>query len=75
MKSIVVFSKNNCVWCDRLKELLKAKRIGYTELNIDEDETAMNLAIAFKFQTMPQVISDREFLGGYQETARLLDGE
>ena len=63
--SLIVFSKDNCVWCDRLKEYLKDE--SYYEFNIDQDETAAILAGAFGFKTMPQVFKDRVWIGGYTE--------
>jgi glutaredoxin len=68
MKKVVVFSKNNCPWCVKVKKLLNSFGVKFVELNIEENDTAADLAIAWQFKTMPQVIADDKFIGGYEAT-------
>jgi glutaredoxin len=35
-KNITVFTSNTCAYCGMVKKYLKAKNVGYEEVNIDE---------------------------------------
>lgn len=62
-----VFTKNDCVWCDRLKLALRSWGIPYLERNISENESALDDAIAMQFKTMPQLFIDGKLIGGHQD--------
>jgi glutaredoxin len=68
MQQVIVFSKNLCHWCDDLKLFLRANNISFLELNIDDNETAGEIAISQQFKTMPQVLADGRFIGGHDAT-------
>ena len=36
---ITIYSKDNCTWCDRAKELMNTKNEPYTEVKIGRDMT------------------------------------
>jgi glutaredoxin len=38
---VVLYTKNSCTDCDKAREFLKAKRINFTEYNIDNDKQAL----------------------------------
>jgi glutaredoxin 3 len=70
----IVWSKNNCPYCEQAKSLLKLKGIQYEERNINtSDWTKEQLLLAVPTaRSVPQIFLDDEYVGGYQElVARL----
>lgn len=76
-KMLVVYSKNNCPFCDKAKYLLKTKNIDFTEVKIDEDPEAREWLMAQGHRTAPQIYYGTELFveGGYQGLAKLSDEE
>jgi glutaredoxin len=66
MQTALIYTKNDCVWCTKVKTLLESKGLLYVVRNIDEDEAALMDAATFK--TMPQVFIDGIHIGGYEAT-------
>jgi glutaredoxin-like protein NrdH len=38
--AVVIFTKNECRWCDMTKKLLDREHVNYTAVNVEEDATA-----------------------------------
>ncbi len=68
IKNVVIFTKNNCEWCVRVKKVLESIGVTFEERNIDEDYEALMGARARKFKTMPQVMIDQAWIGGCEDT-------
>jgi glutaredoxin len=68
MQRVIVLSSNSCVWCEKIKEFLTQHDIEYLELNIDNNETAAEIATSQQFIKMPQVLADGCFIGGHDAT-------
>jgi glutaredoxin len=67
MKAIV-WSKNQCPYCDQAKALLKMKGIEFEERNVSKDWTKEQLLEAVPTaRTVPQIILDGELIGGFTE--------
>jgi glutaredoxin 3 len=67
MKAIV-WSKNQCPYCDQAKALLKMKGIEFEERNINKDYTREALLEAVpNARTVPQIFLDGELIGGFTE--------
>lgn len=67
MKAIV-WSKNQCPYCDQAKALLKMKGIEFEERNINKDYTKEQLLEAVPTaRTVPQIFLDEELVGGFNE--------
>lgn len=73
-----IYGRNNCVWCDRAKELLDSRGLKYTFWNIEEDSKALS---EFKFlfkgaKTVPQILTgaydEVNVIGGYTELVEWL---
>ena len=62
-----IYTKDNCGWCVKAKELLKEKDISYKEYNIDESTKHKMVLKALKLKTVPQIWNDDLHLGGYQQ--------
>lgn len=72
MKAIV-WSKNNCPYCDQAKNLLKMKGIEYEERNINNGYDREDLmAVVPGARTLPQVFLDDELVGGFNELRKRL---
>lgn len=72
---LTVYSKDNCPFCDRAKNLLKLKGIQFEEVRIDLNEEAREFIISEGHRTVPQIYRNGELFvsGGYNGLARLND--
>ena len=66
---IIIYSKNNCVFCTKAKHLVKTRGLEYTEKKMEEFDSpqAMLEDIGKQVRTMPQIIIDDKHIGGYNE--------
>jgi glutaredoxin len=66
----VIWSKNNCVLCDRAKALLDSKKISYEERNIEDKFSPWTSEDFFKAvpnaRTFPQIFIDFKYIGGHE---------
>ena len=67
--TIVVYSKNNCVFCNKAKHLVKSLGLDYTEKKMEEFDSpqAMLEDIGKQVRTMPQIKIDGKLVGGYNQ--------
>ena len=70
-----VYTGPSCSWCDRVKALLKDNDYEIEEIMVnstilEELQTKYNKVI----RTVPQVIIDDIFIGGYHEVEVLMKG-
>jgi glutaredoxin 3 len=69
MKDVVVYTTDPCSFCVRVKQLLKARDIEYTEVNLARDPAGRaELVQLTGMMSFPQVVIRGEVLGGFQET-------
>jgi len=72
MKAIV-WSKNQCPYCDQAKALLKMKGIEYEERNINNGWDKEDLLAAVpNARTVPQIFLGEEYVGGFTELKKKL---
>lgn len=66
---IIVYSKNNCTYCNKAKTLLKNLGLTYEEKKYEDFESVDALLedIGKKVRTMPQIKIDDELIGGYNQ--------
>ena len=66
---IIVYSKNNCVYCNKAKTLLKNLGLSFEEKKMEEFESvdAMLEDIGKKVRTMPQIKIEGKLIGGYNQ--------
>ena len=70
-----VYSTSTCTWCDRVIKDLSEKGIVVEKIDISGDKKLfkqMSVDIGKKVSTVPQVIIDEEYIGGYTETERFI---
>lgn len=72
MKAIV-WSKNQCPYCDQAKNLLKMKGIEFEERNINNGWDREDLLAAVPgARTVPQIFLEGELVGGFTELRKKL---
>jgi len=66
---ITIYSKNNCVFCNKAKHLVKSLGYEYTEKKMEEFDSpqAMLEDIGKQVRTMPQIKIDGKLVGGYNQ--------
>lgn len=72
---LTVYSKDNCPFCDRAKNLLRLKGINFEEVRIDLDAQAKEFIVSEGHRTVPQVYQAGKLFvtGGYNGLAKLTD--
>tara|TARA_B100000683_G_scaffold116366_1_gene114386 strand:- start:787 stop:1062 length:276 start_codon:yes stop_codon:yes gene_type:complete len=67
---IQIYSKPNCPFCVKAKDLVKKLGFEYTEKMFGKDFTTpeqLYEAVGKQVRTMPQIIIDDKHIGGYNE--------
>ena len=66
---IIIYSKNNCVFCNKAKHMVKSLGYKYTELKMEEFDSpiAMIEHIGKQVRTMPQIKIGGKLIGGYNQ--------
>ena len=69
MMEIIIYSKNNCPFCNKAKHLVKTLGYEYTEKKMEEFSSpqAMLEDIGKPVRTMPQIKIDDKLVGGYNQ--------
>ena len=79
---IVIYSKPNCPWCVKAKELMKNLRMEYTEKILDVDYTRDELRELVNGSapvsmtpplTVPQIFVYNKRVGGYEDFVEYCD--
>lgn len=69
MSGITIYTTEPCSFCARVKGLLKAHGLKFSEVNLSKDPAGrMELVQRTGMMSFPQVLVDGELLGGYAET-------
>ena len=66
---IVIYSKQNCTFCNKAKHLVKTLGYEYTEKKMEEFDSpqAMLEDIGKQLRTMTQIKIDDQLVGGYNQ--------
>jgi glutaredoxin 3 len=71
---ITVYTTEPCSFCARVKGLLKARGLEFSEVNLSKDPAGrVELASRTGMMTFPQVLIGEELLGGYSETLNAVE--
>ena len=69
-----IYTKNNCSYCVKAKELLTANNLKYLEKNIEAIEYRSELLSKYpEAKTVPQIFLDNICIGGYENLYLLLN--
>jgi glutaredoxin 3 len=66
--NVEIYSKSNCLYCDKAKNYFTQNNISFVEHNVETPEvfdTLMNRNP--NARTMPQIFIDNELIGGYTD--------
>jgi glutaredoxin 3 len=68
MSEIVVYTTEPCSFCRRVKSILSAHGLEFSEVNLAKDPAGrVELARTTGMMTFPQVVVAGELLGGFKE--------
>jgi len=72
---VLIYTKDDCIWCDRAKILLDSKKISYNEIDLSDDSERLKFyeKIGDNVKTVPQVFIDDNRIGGFQDLKVFLD--
>ncbi len=71
-----VFSTSKCLWCNRVARMLEESEIEVTKVDVAESVENFDKMQDYAGQdvrSVPQVVIDDKFIGGYTETERFLN--
>jgi glutaredoxin len=73
ISELVIFTRENCQYCRKLKVILDAFAIKYSQYKLDVDYTRDEFYSKFgEGSTFPRVLLDGHLLGGCNETIEYL---
>lgn len=76
MSKAVIYTKTTCPWCVKAKQLLAEKGVEVKEYVLGVDPEAATKALVEaavggrEVQTVPQIMLDGQYIGGYTDLAR-----
>jgi glutaredoxin 3 len=74
MKDVVIYSTDPCSFCARVKGILSAHGVDFSEVNLTKDpDGRVELVQRTGMMTFPQVTVDGELLGGFAEVQEAAD--
>ena len=71
-----MYSTSRCSWCDRVAKMLEENEVIVEKIDVSGDKTLMKemqKAAGKKVTSVPQVIIDGNFIGGYTEVERFIN--
>jgi glutaredoxin 3 len=72
MPKVTVYTKSNCPYCIRAKDLLSRKGVKFEEIYLDDrPEEYATLKQKTGLMTVPQIFIGEELVGGYTDLAGL----
>lgn len=70
----VVYSKDQCIFCDKAVTLLKLKSKEFVQYKLGKDFDRDTILEMFPdARSFPIITVNKEFIGGYNELEKLLD--
>lgn len=70
--AIVMYSKKDCSFCDKARELLRQQGKFFIEYKLDRDFSRETLKALFPTaKTFPVITIDSRYIGGYTELSKL----
>ncbi len=74
LKNVEIYSKSNCVFCDKAKNYFAQNNITYEEFNVEIPEIFDDLMKRNpNARTMPQIFIDNTLIGGYTDLIEWLE--
>lgn len=76
MSKYIIYSRDNCPWCVKAKELLESKGLPYEELKlgIDYDKEQLRSKLGgIDRLTVPQIFHEGNYIGNYEGLRSLIE--
>ena len=74
LKNVEIYSKSNCVFCDKAKNYFTQNNITFEEFNVEIPEVFDDLIKRNpNARTMPQIFIDNTLIGGYTDLIEWLE--
>ena len=76
MRNVEIYTRDNCVWCVRAKELFALHQINYKEYKLNVDYTKDELIDIIKRSvnvTVPQILVNGHLVGGYDNLVQYME--
>jgi glutaredoxin 3 len=68
MAKVIIYTKETCPYCDRAKQLLNHKKVGFTEIRVDLDNEKRDEMVRLSGRkTVPQIFIDNKPIGGFDD--------
>ena len=66
---IKIYTKDNCIWCDRAKNLLNSVDLTYTEKDLSNDNERQKFykEVGKGVSTVPQIYIEEKRIGGFPQ--------
>jgi glutaredoxin 3 len=72
MTKVIMYTKDNCPYCDWAKQLLDSKKIQYTQIAVDKDPAKLQeMMTASGRRTVPQIFINDKSIGGFDDLSAL----
>jgi glutaredoxin 3 len=72
MTKVIIYTANNCPYCDHAKQLLDSKHVTYTEIRVDIDTVKRDDMVRLSGRrTVPQIFINDQAIGGFDDLAAL----
>lgn len=73
---IELYTKENCSYCDKAKNLLEQKSLAYTSYKLNEEYTRDELIEKFpSARSFPVIVIDDVYIGGFTQLEKVLENE
>jgi glutaredoxin-related protein len=76
MTPYIIYSRDNCPWCVKAKELLEMKGLPYNELKLGIDYNREELRAkmgGIDRLTVPQIFHEGNYVGNYEGLRNLIE--
>ena len=73
MARVKIYSTGRCPFCEKTKKLLNKWGIPYEEVRVDQDHAVLRemLRVTNGARTVPQIVIDDAWIGGFTELTEL----
>ena len=74
MPKIKLYTTKSCPFCIAAKNLLKMKNLRFQEIDLtSRTELRLEISTKYNWRTVPLIIIDDKFIGGFDELDKLND--
>lgn len=72
MANVKILTSSTCPYCNKAKALFDSLNVSYEEIDVVEHpEVREEMAQKYNWMTVPMILINDEFLGGYDDVAKL----